>query len=108
MLDFDGRSGPVGVFGVVEESVKLVVFAVSDGVELMRMALGAADGETKPDRAGGVDSVDDGLDAELFTIGSALLVDESVPVEGGGNELAFAPVRKKVTGELFDRELIKG
>lgn len=108
MFDLHRGAGAVGIFGVVEEGEEFVILTVCDGIELVRVALGATHSEAKPNRAGSVDAVDDRLDAELFAVRSALLVDESVSVKGGGNELAFAAVRKKVTGQLFDGELIEG
>ena len=108
MFDLHRGAGAVGIFGVVEEGEEFVILTVCDGIELVRVALGATHREAKPNRSGGVDAVDDRLHAELLAIGSALLIDESVPVEGRGNELAFTPGRKEVAGQLFDRELIEG
>ena len=44
---------------VVEEGVELVILLLRDRVELVVVALGAADGQAEPDGAGGVDAVDD-------------------------------------------------
>ena len=91
----DGERGAavVDVAGVVEEGEQLVVLAVLDGVEFVRVALAAADGEAEPDRAGGVDAIDDGFVAELLLVGAAFFVDERVAVEGGGDALALGGAR---------------
>ena len=107
MFYLHGGAGAVGILGVVEEGEELVIFPVRDGIELVGVALGAAHGEAEPHGAGGVDAIDDGLDAELFAVRSTLLVDEGVAVEGGGDELGFGGVGKEVAGELLDGEAVE-
>ena len=97
----------VGVVLVVEEGQQPVVVALRDRVELVVVALAAADGQAEPDAAGGVDAIDDGLDAELFHIDAAFFVNEGVAVEAGGDALAPGGVRQQVAGQLLDRELVE-
>jgi hypothetical protein len=59
---------------LVEERVEAVIIALREGIELMIVALRAADGRAQPDAAEGVDAIDDGLDAEFLGIDAALLV----------------------------------
>ena len=93
---------------IVEEGEEAVVFLLLDGVELVVVALGAADGQAEPDVAGGGHAVEDAVDAELFLVDAALLVDLRVAMETGGDALGLGRVRQEVAGELLDGELIKG
>ena len=79
-----------------------------DGIEFVVVALGAADGEAEPDGAGGGDAIEDAVDAELFFVDAAFLVDLGVAMEAGGDFLAFGGVGQEVAGELLDGELVEG
>ena len=79
---FQGR-----LVGVVEEGEELVILALRDRIELVVVALAAADRQAQEDDAGGVDAIDDRLDAELLEVDAAFLVDLRVAVEAGGDLL---------------------
>ena len=111
---FEGRGGERGVFiplvavgGLVEDAEELVVLGLADGVELVAVALGAADGQAHPDLEGGVGAVFDGGDAVFFVIGPPLGVGEGVAVEGGGDPLFERRLGEEVTRQLIDGELIE-
>ena len=98
----------VGVGGLVEEVVELVVFGDGDGVVFVGVALCAGDGGAHPDGHGGVDAVDDGGVAEFFVAGAALVLGHGVAMEGGGDELVLGGLGEEVAGELVDGELVEG
>src|SRR6185369_13066097 len=87
---------------------ELIVFALAERIELVIVALGTADGQTQKDRAGRVDAVDDVLGAKLLLIDAALLVEERVAVEAGGDELLAVGLRQHIASQLFDGELVEG
>ena len=93
---------------VVEEGKELIVLSLADGVELVVVALRAADGEAQPDCSRGGDAVKDALDAELFLVDATLLIDLRIAMEAGGDELLARGLGHHVAGELFERELIEG
>ena len=94
--------------GVVEEGEELVVFLRRDGVVLVIMALGAAHGAAEPDRAGGVDAVDDLFVVVLVRIGPGFKIQRGVAMKSGRHFLGFSCLGKEVAGELLDREAVKG
>ena len=96
------------ISAVVENGVQLVVLVVRDGVVLVRVALGAGQGQSKPGRANGGDAILDGLDAVLLGIATAFVIDLGVSIETSGDELIGGWRRKQISSELFDRELIEG
>src|SRR5207245_3526080 len=67
----------------------------------------AADGEAEPDGAGGLDAIENRLDAELLGIDAAFLVGEGLARKGGGELVIVSDIRKQIFGELFDRKLIE-
>ena len=99
---------PVAVVdSLVEEGEELVVFALFDRIELMVVALSAANGESEKSSGGGVDAVDDRFNAELFGIDAAFLVDLGVAMETSGNLLPDGRLRKQIAGELPDGKLVE-
>ena len=58
-----------------------------EGIELVVVALGAADAGAEPDGAGGVDAVDDLLHAVLLGVGAGLEIQRRVAMEAGGDQL---------------------
>ena len=84
----DGLAPGATVFvDTVEEGKEAVVVFVSDGVEFVRMALGTSEGESEPDGAGGVDPVDDVVDAGLLGIATTLAVSHVIPMKAGRENL---------------------
>jgi len=71
---------------VVEERHQRVKLRVRDGVELVRVALGAAGREAEPRRARGGDPVHHRVEAELQWVNAALFVEHRVAVEAGGDD----------------------
>jgi len=94
--------------GVVEEAVEPEVFVVSDGVELVRVALRALQAEAHHGLSDAVHAVEHSLDAELFGDDRALLVDHAVAQETGRDDLVLCRARDQVAGELIDDELVVG
>ena len=88
----------------MEEGVELVILALGDRVELVVVALGAADGQAEPDGARGVDAVDDVGGLVLGGDRAALVVDHVVAVEPAGDLLLERGVRQQVAGKLLDGE----
>src|SRR5262249_9775457 len=96
------------LIGVIEEREKLVILALRKGVELVVVALGAADCQAKKDAAGGVHAIDDRFDAELLEVYSPFLVDERIAVEAGGDLLRQRRAGEQIAGNLLDGELVEG
>src|SRR5262249_33278385 len=88
-----GGGGNVGLDVAVEEGEELVVLALRQGVVLVVVTLSAAERQAEPDAGGGVDAIDDGLDAELLAIDAALAIGERVAVEAGRYFLLSCSVR---------------
>ena len=93
---------------VVEEGEHPVELLLRDRIELVVVALRAADGEAEPDRARRADAVDHAVDAELLDVDAAFLIEGRVAVEARGDALGFAGVGQEVARELFDREAVEG
>ena len=98
----------VGLVDVVEQGHQTEVLVVGDGVVLVSVALGAARGQSHPDRAGGGDPVDRRVEAEFERIDPSLLVELGVSVKPGGGFLFLGGVGQHVAGELLDGELVVG
>ncbi len=93
--------------GVIKESEELVILALADRVELVIMALRATDRQAEERRSRRVNPVDDRLDAELFGIDSAFLIDLGGAMEAGGNLLFERGVGQQVACELLNHKLVK-
>ena len=101
-------SNDAAFFDVVEEGEELIKFLLADGIVFVVVAAGAAEGETHPGGAGGVDAVDDVFDAPFLVDDAAFAVDAMVAMEAGGDDLVKAGAGEEVAGELFDGELVEG
>ena len=98
----------LGFVGVVEKSKNTEVVVVGDGIEFMRVALGALEGEAESGFADAVETVDDGLDAKLLRDNGALLVDHAVAEKTGGDDLILGGLGQEVAGDLLDEKLVVG
>ena len=78
----------LGLIHVVEEGKELIVLTLRDGIVLVIVALGAADGQAEEDRSGGIDPIDDRIDPELLDVDSSLLVDQRIAMEPRGDARA--------------------
>ena len=104
-----GRAGgDAAVGGVVEERVEPEELGLSDRVELVGVALGAAHGGAEPRCACGGHPVDHRVHAVLLVLGAALLVHLGVAVEAGGDPLGPGGARYEVARQLVHRELVEG
>ena len=108
LLLLGGVDPRLGFVGVVEKSKNTEVVVVGDGIEFMRVALGALEGEAEGGLADAVETVDDGLDAKLLRNNGALLVNHAVAEKTGGDDLILGGLGQEVAGDLFDEELIVG
>src|SRR5262245_11583865 len=79
---------------VVEERDKLVVFALLERVELVIVALGAANCQTEERRSRRIESVINRIDAELFEVNPAFLVNRGVAVKARGDFLFGSGIRQ--------------
>src|SRR5690606_8925703 len=100
LADLDSRSGIVDVAAVIKKGEEFKILAVGDEIVLVSVALGAAEGETKPDRSGGVDPVDNFFVSKLLGIAAALLIDEGIAVKTRGDELGFSGIGQEIASEL--------
>src|SRR5438477_1961849 len=82
-----------------------VVVLLREGVELVAVALRAGESGPEPDGGGGVDAVHERLVARLLDVDPALLVEQRVAVEAGGDPRLGRRVREHVARDLLDREL---
>ena len=97
-----------GFVAVVVKGEELIVFVLRDVVVLVVMTAGAGQGKSKPSRSRGLKSIHDCSYAPLLLVGSALGVGQSLPVESRGETLFRRGLGQKVTGDLFDGELVVG
>ena len=74
----------------------------------MVVALGAFEGGAKPDGTGGVDAVDDLIDAAFFGLSTRFDVGGGAAMKAGGDDLLGRSVGQQVAGDLLQRELIEG
>ncbi len=95
------------LLAAVEEGEELVILALLQRIELVIVTLAAADRQAEKNRAGRVGAIDDRLDAELFEVDAAFLVDLRVAMEAGGDALLNGRVRQQIAGQLLDDELIE-
>ena len=99
--------GLIVVGRLIEDRHELVVLLLRDRVELVAVALGAADGQAHPDVHRRVDAILDGGDAKLLVVGAAFGVRHRVAIEGGGDELIARRMAQQIAGELLDREVVE-
>ena len=98
----------LGLVVVVQEGEEPVVLLLGDRVVLVRMALGALDGQAEDALADGVHAVEHGLHAELLGVDAPFLVDHRVAEEAGGDDLVLRGARQLVAGDLLDDEPVVG
>ncbi len=104
-----GAAAGEAVLGHAIECVEeAIVIAHGEGIVFVVVALGAGEGETEPSGGGGIDAIEEDVEALFFRDGAAFAVEQVIPVECGGDELVVGGVREKVAGELFDGELVEG
>ena len=101
-----GRQGERRLVAVVEEGEQPVVLALADRVVLVIVTLAAADGQAEEDGAGGVDAIDDRLDAEHLDVDAPLLVRRRVAVKTRGDPIRLRRLREQIAGKLIDDEAI--
>ena len=76
------------------------------------MALRTLERGSQPDGAGGVDAVEDLVDAALLLVGAGLDISGRRAVEARGDEgigiFLWVSLGQEITGELHDGELVEG
>ena len=90
----------------VEVREDLVVVALRDRIELVVVALGAAEREAEHRFAERFHAVDVVVGEILLGDRAALVRVHVVALEAGGDELGFGAVRQQVAGELVAEELV--
>ena len=105
-VGFGGSAGLAVFVDAVEEGAERVVVVDRDRVELVRVALRAAEGQPEPGRAHGVHAVEDVVDAGFLRVAAALAVGHVITMEAGGELLLGGGVREEVAGELLEGEAI--
>ena len=96
----------IGIFGLVEDRVELVIVFDGDRIVLVRMALGTPHGQSHPNLKRRIDTVFHGSDSKLFIIGPPFVIAQGRPMERRGDTLSRRGILKQVPCELFDGELI--
>ena len=107
-LEVGGRDVVGRLVGVVEQRHHREVIGMEHRIVLMRMALGAVQGEAHPGGSRGADAVDHGVEAVFVRIGAAFFVEHRVAVEARGDEVVGRGAGQQVAGELPDAELVVG
>ena len=92
--------------GIVEQRHHRIVIGVKNRVVLVRMALGAVEGEAHPGGASSADAVDHGVEAIFVRVGAAFFVEHRVTVEAGRDEVVGRSAGQEVAGELLDAEQV--
>src|SRR5579885_1445833 len=92
---------------IVKESEHSVKIALREGIVLVVMAAGAAQGHAEPNGCGSLGSIGNVLDAKLFLNDSPLAAGAMVPLEAGSDLLLERSVRQQVSGDLLDGELVE-
>ena len=105
--------GEVGfAFRVVKEGEEPVIIALRNRIVFVVMALRTLERRAQPDGAGGVDAVEDLVDAALFLVGAGLYVGRRRAVEARGDEwigiFLWVGLGQEITGELHDGESVEG
>ena len=96
----------VGVLGLIEVGEELVVLTLRDRVVLVAVTLRTAHRQPHPDLERRIHAVLHSGDAKLFVVGSALVVDHRVAMEGSRENLLGRRVGEQVASELLARELV--
>src|SRR5262245_42119597 len=93
--------------GVIEEGVELIELLLRDRIIFVRMAFGATDRQTQPDRAGGRRAVNSGFAAKLLRIDATFFVRERLAMESSRGLLRKSGVGQQVAGNLLNGKLIE-
>ncbi len=101
------RSDHVAFDGVIEQREKLVELLLRERVELVVVALGATNGQPKPNGSNGVDAVENFLKAFFANLCSRLAVLDAISQKPGGDPLVDRRGGQQVPSDLFDGELVK-
>ena len=97
------------VYGrLVEEGEEAVILLLGQRIVLVVVTATTVEGETHPDRAGGLGHIHHVVHAVLFRDSSAFAIDRMVPQEAGGELLLGGGIGQEVAGQLPDCELIPG
>ena len=109
LIGQEGLGGAAGLavfVDAIEEGREGVVVGLGDGVELMGVALRAAEGHAQPRGAHGVHAIEHVIDARFFGVTAAFAVGHVVALEAGRELLLRRGVREKIAGELLEGELV--
>ena len=96
----------IGIFGLVEDRVELVVVLDGDRIVLVRMALGTPHRQSHPNLQRRIDTVFHGRDSELLIIGPPFIIAQGRAMKSRCDTLSHRGTFKQISGELFDGELI--
>ena len=92
---------------VVEDGKQLVVLALADWAVLVIVALRTLQRQAKPRPPGGLEPVDNALDAKLLLARVVALGLHRVPVERTGHPLLRRCARQEIAGELINRKPVE-
>src|SRR5262249_15161086 len=101
------RRGDIDLLLGVEKRGELIKLLLLDGIVLVIVALRAAYGKAKPNRAQRGCAVEHLLITELFGIGATLTIRQRVAIEAGSDYVIDGAVRQQVARELLDGELVE-
>ena len=93
---------------VVEVGEGSIELLLAEGVVLVIVAAGAAQGQAQPDGGGGLHPVHHVLDGKLVCDDAALAVAPVVAIEAGGDPLFQGGLGEHVPGQLLHGEAIEG
>ena len=99
--------GQIGVLALIEQGEEAVVIDLGDRIVLVRVTLGAADGEAHPDLHRRVHAILHRGHAEFLVVRAAFVIGHRVAMKGGGDLLILGRIRQQIAGELFDGELVE-
>ena len=100
-------SGDLLLITAVKKGEEAVVLALGDRIVLMGVALSAAYRQSQPDAAGGVQSIDNGLDPKLLLVRPALGTRQGVAMKTCRDLLLDAGILQQITRQLFTGKPIK-
>ena len=92
--------------GIIEQSEKGVIIAVSDRVIFMSVTLGTTKGQSQPCRGGRAHAIGHRVEAELQRIDSPFFVKHRISMKPRRDTLIDGRAGKHVTSQLLDRKLI--
>ena len=101
-----GATGLAVLVDAVEERGEGVVIGLGDGIELVGVALRAAQRHAQPGRAHGVHAIQHVIDPRFLGVAAAFAVGHVITLEAGRELLLGGRVRQEVAGELLERELV--